>query len=293
MEPALFSKFVIVALPAFVGQMFCFFMRRSGKNTMLVRLVWKWSGVLAFTALFGFALEYLMAGKNFYALLGISLTLVVLADTVWTRIAIAAFSATLPRRFIKPRQIDNAWRPGNFFYELKRQIENAGFKKCLSLRSDFPDNNDIYELSTHFLSKDKKTLLSVSFAMERMDLQTFFTLESKTDTLRIITGNQCLTDGLYFPSDYRRELRLWVCKFEKILKLHKKRTSQETLIDIPTPTLETLWCDCIDIENENLKRGILTPHSEIEEYGILTSDGKYKLWMDTLLLNYFAITPKS
>ena len=260
---------------------------------MPVRLIWKWASVAAFAGIAGLALENMMDERPFPVLLAISLIVVVFLDTVWTRAVIVSFSLAMPRRFIMPREVESAWRPGPKFYALKKSIEDAGFSRALSLRTDMPGRKDICELCTVFVSSDSKTVLNVSFAVARAEMATSLTLLSRNASGHsFVTSNQPAADGLIFPSDCSRVLKPWAGNFGKLLKIHNRRLEGETLSELPPPSLSGYWNDCQRLERENMALGILTPVSEIEEYGILTPDGKYKLWIDTLILAYLGIPPK-
>ena len=64
------------------------------------------------------------------------------------------------------------------------------------------------------------------------------------------------------------------------------------LIAIDSDALEFVRKMENDWQNANIEYGILNNKRDVDELGILTSEGKYRLWIESLLLTYFGYAPK-
>jgi hypothetical protein len=71
--------------------------------------------------------------------------------------------------------------------------------------------------------------------------------------------------------------------------VHRKRlaASGEPLVRWETEPLYDLNLQQSQLEQVNTELGFLFPHNEREEFGKITYEGRYRVWKEIWMLNYF------
>ncbi|HKB91016.1 MAG TPA: hypothetical protein VKC60_10915 [Opitutaceae bacterium] len=111
---------------------------------------------------------------------------------------------------------------------------------------------------------------------------------------RFITDNLYLPFGGFYPENWSVTRKPWTRNLPRLIETHQKRIAESG--DIPVPwegePLADLNQQQFLLEQINTELGFLHPHAEREEFGKMTSEGRYRVWIEIWLLNYFGITPK-
>jgi hypothetical protein len=116
-------------------------------------------------------------------------------------------------------------------------------------------------------------------------------LVSKTEKGRIfVTDNVFMPFGGVFPSHWNVERRPCMRSLERLANLHSRRISQAapealTAFEEDPETWLRSWYS--ELQNVNRQAGLLNAAVDLEEMGKMTSEGRYRLWKESLLLHYF------
>jgi|GEM_PF-3181626 len=193
-----------------------------------------------------------------------------------------------PSLFARFAEVPSAWSPEARFLKLKREIEKEGFSKCGASAAVLGDGVSI--LSTGFISQDRKTLLNVSFLPFAAAA---YAVASSAVSFARDGGEVYYTDGVFmpfglsFPPNYKvRRLPLGGANPLKLLRKHAKLVKGAALAEISETPLEIQNKIYADIEAQASADGLLNAPSDRDEYGVLSSEGLYRVWKSIFTLNY-------
>lgn len=215
-----------------------------------------------------------------------------LVQTVYTWVLIAALNRS--NQPIFPRFRENlegdAWPLQNRFQLLRQWLRSRGFHKLQHLES--PLGGDMVMRSSVYLSEDATVLLHILFSPKQPNMmQAQYVLMTLTEEDEVVmTDNIDIGYGGYYPDNWFVERRPLVHSLEKLLNLHKRRLLRGG-VNV------RVWDEDLDVQGEmnqsqkeliavNIAAGFLTDPRYEETGGRLTSEGRYRLWKEMLLLKY-------
>lgn len=117
----------------------------------------------------------------------------------------------------------------------------------------------------------------------------------REDGVRLITDNSFLPFGGFYPETWQVERRPWRRGLASLLQRHAERMDavggpwQPWEID---PLVDLNRQQQI-LERVNVERGFLHSMENREEMGIMTWDGRYRVWQELWLLSYFGVARQS
>ena len=117
-----------------------------------------------------------------------------------------------------------------------------------------------------------------------------YTLSSRTtDGLRYVTDNLYLPFGGFYPENWLVERRPWSRSLPRLLARHQRRFAAAG--EIPEPwsgePVEDLNQQQFELERLNTELGFLLPHGQREEFGKMTYEGRFRVWREVWMLDYF------
>jgi hypothetical protein len=106
---------------------------------------------------------------------------------------------------------------------------------------------------------------------------------------RYVTDNLFLPFGGFYPENWLVERRPWTRSLEKLLKRHRARlvSAREMTLPWNTEPLTDLNAQQRELDKVNTELGFLLPHSDREDFGKMSYEGRYRVWKEIWLLNYF------
>lgn len=183
------------------------------------------------------------------------------------------------------------WPTDHAHIRLREWVRKQKFRQVASLRAHPFPGFCIREF--YFDSKDGLTRLSVTFLPRGLDsLYVTHTATSLTsDGERYVTDNAYLPYGGCFPDTWALDRKPLTRSPARLLKRHIKRMEDSgkkfsPWADLP---LDDVRHQHRLLEKENKDRGILNPRSSWEEYGRFSQEGRFRMWKEILLLNYFGL----
>jgi len=214
-----------------------------------------------------------------------------LLESVYHWLAIHAMSVSpLPLfpRFMANRAGDE-WPVQGKFLKLRDQIRAAGFKQVQALRAEVATS--IYLRVSLFQDADNTTRLQVTFLPQPLGTVTVC-LNFASSTAageRIVTDNHYLPFAGFYPENWHLDRRPCARGFDTLLKRHRQRVAARASVSVPwsNEPLDDLNAQQSEMERINTELGFLLPHTEHEEHGRISHEGRYRVWKEMFTLNYF------
>ncbi len=232
------------------------------------------------------AQEYFLKDTPFYALFLSGALAYILIDSLvyWNKLTL--LNTLYPVIFPTYKEVASSWRPGEKFSKLKNDILEAGFTKNMSLAASVMDEKIML---TSFISSDKKIFLNVYFMPylnTYMIATTTLSISENDDTFYGIDATYS-PFGLSYPENYKMLYKpLSGGNPLKVLKAHKKFTKGKALKEINFNPLEMQTKVQEDIKMQSAHEGLFNAPANVEEFGVLSSEGLFRAWKSILKLNY-------
>lgn len=117
-------------------------------------------------------------------------------------------------------------------------------------------------------------------------------LSSETESgRRYITDNFFLPFGGFYPEHWLVDRSPWRRALPRMLDYHLRRMKEanETAVAWQTDPLADLNRQQQQMEQVNTELGFLMPSAEREEHGKITPEGRFRVWKEAWLLDYFGL----
>ncbi len=185
------------------------------------------------------------------------------------------------------------WPLGKSLLRLKNQIKDAQFVFVQSLKSEL--GSGIFLRMAVFQHVSAETRLHVYFTPDVGGAVRYFLSFHSVlpDGKRISTDNLALPFGGFYPETWELDRRPRCQNFLKLKALHEERKAafgRQQWARFDLNPLDEINQQQRMLERLNLEMGFLNPVSEQEEHGKLSYEGRYRVWVELLLLNYFGIS---
>ena len=213
----------------------------------------------------------------------------------WIFICIEYNDTSSSELFFKFKKSDVSWSDQKEHIEIKKALETLGFKQSGVFESEKRGNiedeviaDTIYLFS--FDSSDLLTRIFITFLPMGETLYMMSSVESLSEcNTKIITESGCVFTGLLNPSDYDVKQIDFEGHPLKILKTHQLRIAKKSvkIKRLADDILTSINQSVNDSIQANIDAGIVNPLRCWSDNGVLTSDGKYRLWLAMIRLYYF------
>lgn len=215
-----------------------------------------------------------------------------LVETVYTWLAISALSRSTIALFPRFSENDTGeeWPTQKKLIEVKDWLKMKGFTKVRAVLADV--GHGIHIRSSIFQSEDNKTRFQILFVPQSNgDIGFCFSFSSETESGdRLITDNLFMPYGGFYPEKWQVMRRPWTRSIATLFKQHQKRVSRKPLTAYELDPIDDLNQQQRELERINLHEGFLFPTDLQEEHGRITWDGRYRVWKEVWMLNYFGIS---
>ncbi len=252
----------------------------------------RWLRWFLFAALFAFFLEvFALSFRPAWVHLVTGLAVWFVIETGYNWLAIKALSRSELPLFPAFRENTDGdeWPADERFIQIKDWLKSKGFKRAEALKAELFE--DAFLRASIYESEDHLTRIQILFLPKRnggssacYTVQTF-----GEDGRRIITDNQFLPYGGYYPENWELSRRPLIGSLKRLLALHQKRVARSGIepTAIDSSPLEDINEQQRILERLNTQTGFLVPRPQQEEEGKISSNGRYRLWKEMWLLAYF------
>lgn len=142
-----------------------------------------------------------------------------------------------------------------------------------------------------YQSADQTTRLQVAFLPQDSGAITVcYSLSTETASgRRYVTDNFFLPFGGFYPENWNVDRNPWRRSLPKLVAHHQRRLARagEAPAVWDVEPLDDLNRQQQVMEQVNTELGFLLPHAEREEHGKITPEGRYRVWLEAWLLDYF------
>ncbi|MBO6103173.1 MAG: hypothetical protein J6P03_07985, partial [Opitutales bacterium] len=227
-----------------------------------------------------------------------SFAVVALVETVLMRVNIFVISSLIPNNLSPYFPTESSWLSGKPYSDLAEKIRASGFKKLFSARNFNSDGSEC-DMLTVFSNEGGSVIARVIFENYGGGVYATYMFCSKicpnpgSGARYIVSSNMALARGFKHASDVLMRRYPFVSGFFKLLKIHQKRLADSGR---PAASLENLTLERVQEYLDrtfifNVDSGILNAEKDAAELGVWTDEGKYRLWVETILLSYFGAAP--
>ncbi|MGF1453000.1 MAG: hypothetical protein ACFB21_13115, partial [Opitutales bacterium] len=250
---------------------------------------------LAFSVFAGLSLNALGVNRPAWALCIASFFAWALLETLYNWLWIKTISRSDLPLFVRwSENTDGDEWPVNRRSLLMRDWLRAnGFRKLTSVKADLGPFG-VLRSSLYENPEDHLRCQILFFPQASGSIQTAHQLMTRTkEGELVVTDNSFLPSAAYWPNDWFVERHPLVRSLPKLARKHRRRLREFAVEPAPWPEGEAV----VELnehqrilERLNLRRGFLQPYERREENGRITRQGRYRLWKEIWLLNYFGST---
>ena len=237
------------------------------------------------------SLDFGWLDRPFWTLVPVFFLLWFLGETLYNWLAIHALSVSpLP---LFPRFTINSsgeeWPTNPRYLKIRDWLRAQSFKHVQALRAEVAPG--IYLRVSIYQDQTAQIRLQITFLPHPNGaISVCYSLSTQTVSgYRYVTDNLYLPFGGFYPENWLVSRYPWSRTLAKLLASHRQRLarSNEMALVWDTDPLNDLNAQQIELEQINTELGFLTPHQDREDFGKMTYEGRYRVWKEIWLLNYF------
>lgn len=215
-----------------------------------------------------------------------------LLETVYTWLAIGALSQSglslFPR--FSENQSGEEWPVNRKLIELKDWLRSHGYSRKQAVVAEI--GSGISVRSSIFQNEEQTIRFQILFVPQSNgDVGFCVSFSSETEAgQRILTDNLYMPYGGFYPESWNVVRKPWTRSVPRLHRMHKRRVEGQRLSPFESEPVADLNEQQRALEKTNIDEGFLVPPHLQEEYGRITWEGRYRVWKEVWLLNYFGVS---
>jgi len=234
--------------------------------------------------------EFHLIDRPFWALALAFFLVWFLIETLYNWLAITAHSLSPMPLF--PRYVVNTsgeeWPVQPRLLKIREWIRSQGFRQIQALKAEigggahlrvsvYQDAPGLVRIQVTFIPQSNGAI-SVCYAVSSVT----------SDGSRYVTDNLYIPFGGFFPENWFVERRPWNRSLLRLLARHRSRLARAgvPLVAFTSDPLADLNAVQHELDRLNTELGFLHPHSERDDLGKFTQEGRYRVWKEIWMLNY-------
>ncbi|MBI2498160.1 MAG: hypothetical protein HYV75_09730 [Opitutae bacterium] len=194
-----------------------------------------------------------------------------------------------------PRYVVNSggdeWPTQRRLLRVRDWLRDHGFTHVQALKAEI--GGGIWLRTSVYHSQDGRVRLHALFVpQENGAITVCYSLATETASgRRYVTDNLYIPFGGFYPESWHVERNPWLRHLERIVARHRARLEQsgETAVAWENNPIDDINQQQQHMEMINTQLGYLLPHADREEFGKITPEGRFRIWREAWLLNYFGI----
>jgi hypothetical protein len=258
----------------------------------VVSIVNRWLRWLNFSLLIALAIQHFgWVDRPFWVLGLVCILLWFLGETLYNWLAIHALSVSPLPLFPKftVNTTGEEWPTNPRILKIRDWLRTQNFRQVQALRAEIAPN--VYLRVSVYQDAASEIRVQITFLPQPNGAIVVCTsVSSQTVTgYRYVTDNLYLPFGGFYPENWLVERNPWRRSPARLLERHRERLAKAHELSLPwsTDPLMDLNAQQRELEKVNTELGFLLPHAEREDYGKMTYEGRYRVWKEIWLLNYF------
>ncbi|MGF1530331.1 MAG: hypothetical protein ACFCU4_03110 [Puniceicoccaceae bacterium] len=263
-------------------------------RSLKLRVLRRWLGWIALVVLLGIGLHAsALLDRDLLVCLSIAGLGLLLVETVyhWTLVrALSRSDWPLFPRFMEAQE-NEGWPKEELLLRWRQQLEERGYRTISILVSPvFPQ----FVVRMYVMeSSDRKVRLNLlCLPQGKKSPRCFLSFISiSKEGHRFLTDNVALPYGGYYPTHWQIERHPWTESILRLEERHRTRlesaqTEFEEMVEEPVAEVNDTQ---EELEMFNRKQGFLRAYDE-QTPDRISPEGRYRIWKEILLVNYFGRT---
>ena len=267
----------------------------SKTNSLVVSVSNRWARWFCVSVGLAFLVnKFEWTDRPFWALAVIFFLFWLLLETLYTWLAISAMSQSSMPLFPRFR-VNNSgeeWPAQQKLIDLRQWLRKNKFRKqqalVANLGYDLDIRSSVYQNEAGTI---RAQLLFVPQGNGLIGHSISFTSETM-DGDHYITDNLNTPYGGFYPDNWDVCRKPWTRSVGRLYKAHCKRIEGFDLQPFEIDPVDDINQQQGVLERTNIEAGFLVPHHLQEEMGRITWEGRYRVWKEVWLLNYFGVTSR-
>ena len=219
-----------------------------------------------------------------------------LGETLYNWLAITAHSLSpLP---LFPRYVPNAtgeeWPVQPRFLKVREWLRSQGFRQVQALKAEI--GGGIYLRVSVYEDAQATIRVQVTFIPQANGaISVCYGITSVTaDGSRYLTDNLYIPFAGFYPENWFVARAPWCRSLPRLLARHRSRLAKAGLAAVPFTTDPLLELNAMqhELDRLNTELGFLHPHSDRDDLGKFTQEGRYRVWKEIWMLNYLGRSAK-
>ena len=229
--------------------------------------------------------------RPYWVLLTLAFLLWLLAESSFNWLRVSAISLSpLP---LFPKFVLNSsggeWPTNRRLLKVRDWLRTNQFTTVQALKSEI--GGGVWLRVSVYQNAENTVRLQVAFLPQENGVITVcYSLSSETESgRRYVTDNFFLPFGGFYPENWLVDRSPWRRTLPSMLVYHLKRLNAagETPVAWDSDPLADLNRQQQQMEQINTQLGFLVPNADREEYGKITPEGRFRVWKEAWLLDYF------
>lgn len=238
--------------------------------------------------------ELAWSERPFWAVAGAAFLGWFIVESMYHWVAIRALSLSpLP---LFPRFVVNAsgeeWPTQRRLFAIREWLRRERFHLVQSLKAEVAPG--VFLRLSVYHDQTNQIRLQVAFIPQPgTAIALCYTISSRTvDDFRYVTDNLHLPFGGFYPENWMIERRPWTRNLARLIRRHRRRiaAAKIEMSEWSNEPLEDLNRQQSLLERVNTELGFLHSHQERDEFGKISTEGRYRVWKEIWMLNYLGRT---
>ena len=234
--------------------------------------------------------DFQWVDRPFWALVIVFFLLWFVGETLLNWLSIHALSVSpLPLfpRYVA-NQIGDEWPTQPRALALRDWLRAQGFKQAQAMKAEI--GGGIYLRISIYQSPDATLRVQMTFIPQSSGAITvcFAATSITAEGRRYVTDNLYVPFTGFYPDDWLVE-RIPLCRsLPRLLARHKARLLEARVTAVPfvVDPITDLNATQSELDRLNTELGFLHSHSDREDLGKITHEGRYRVWKEIWMLNY-------
>jgi hypothetical protein len=237
------------------------------------------------------AVEWGWTSRPFWVLAVGLFLLWFLLETIYNWLAISALSQSpLP---LFPHYVVNAsgeeWPTHPRLLKVREWLRAGKFTQVQALKAEL--GGGVFLRVSVYQDQAARTRIQVTFVPQANGaIAVCYTLATNlSDGLRYVTDNLYLPFGGFYPENWLVERNPWSRSLPRLVARHERRLAAAggEFASWTVEPVEDLNHQQFELERLNTELGFLLPNDQREEYGKMTYEGRFRVWREVWMLDYF------
>jgi hypothetical protein len=235
--------------------------------------------------------DFELLQRPYWVLVAIFFLLWFLLETLYNWLAVHAASVSPLSLFPRysANQSGEEWPTLPRMLKIREWLRVQGFRQVQALKAEI--GGGVYLRVSIYQDAEAKIRMQVMFLPQANGGVTVcYVLASQTaDGRRIVTDNLYVPFGGFYPETWLVERAPWRRALPRLVARHRARIAGadgaiEPWMSDPLTDLNTQQSE---LDRLNTELGFLHPHHERDDLGKITHEGRYRVWKEIWMLDYF------